>query len=145
MAESHVITGLVAKRAELAGLIDHHRKESERLTQAIDALDAAIKLFEPDYRIRSIKPKRYQRKNSFFKNGEAGRAIMEVLRDSEKPLSTNEIAKSIICAKDIDPEHEKPLQATILTTLRNYHKKGLVDMTGKDRNSSCIWVLIDKN
>jgi hypothetical protein len=142
MAESHVITGLVAKRAELAGLIDHHRKEIERLTQSITALDTAIKLFEPDYRIRSIKPKRYQKKNSFFKNGEAGRTVLEVLRKAEKPLSTQEIAHSVMTEKCIAPEHEKPLQASLLTTLRNYQKKGLVDMTGRDRNGGCIWVLM---
>lgn len=141
MAESHVITGLVAKRAELMGLIDHHRKEIERLTHDIAALDAAIKLFEPDYRIRSIKPKRYQRKNSFFKNGEAGRAVLEVLRKAENPLSTQEIAHSVMAEKGIAPEHEKPLQASLLTTLRNYQKKRLVDMTGRDRNGGCIWVL----
>ena len=27
MAESHVVTALISKRAELAGLIEHHQKE----------------------------------------------------------------------------------------------------------------------
>ena len=31
MAESHVVTALVTKRAEMAGLIEHHRKEMGRL------------------------------------------------------------------------------------------------------------------
>lgn len=80
MAESHVISALTAKRAELAGLAAHHRKEMTRLAEDIRMLDASIKLFSPDYRIRSIKPKRYQKKNEFFKNGEARRTILDVLR-----------------------------------------------------------------
>ncbi|SDY92378.1 hypothetical protein [Nitrosomonas sp. Nm33] len=142
MAESHVISGLVSKRSELSGLVDHHRKELERLNQEIKALDATIKLFSPEYRIQSIKPKRYQRKNSFFKVGEAGRTILGVLRNSGKPLNASEIAKIIMNDMGIDAGCEKPLQATILTTLRNHQKKGLVDMIGKDRNTRCVWVLI---
>jgi hypothetical protein len=45
MSESHVVSGLVAKRSELAGLIDHHQKEIDRLTGDLVHLDAAIKLF----------------------------------------------------------------------------------------------------
>lgn len=142
MAESHVITGLVAKRSELAGLVAHHRKEIERLTQEINTLDSAIKLFSPGYRLQTIKPKRFQRKNAFFKNGEAGRTILEVLRKAEAPLTTQNIARAIINIKGFAPESEKPLQASILTTLRNYQKKQLVDMTGRDRNGGCIWVLM---
>jgi len=142
MAKSHVVSGLVTKRSELSGLVAHHRKEIDRLTLEVMALDTIIKLFSPDYRTQTIKPKRFQRKNSFFKNGEANRVILSVLRDAETPISTHDIAKAIMTLKQIDPACEKPLQATILTTLHNQKKKGLVDMTGKDRTGSCLWVLV---
>jgi len=142
MAESHVVSGLVTKRSELSGLLDHHRKEIDRLTQEVASLDITIKMFSPGYRIQSIKPKRYQRKNSFFKNGEVNRVIFGILRDTVTPLSTNEIAKAIMFIRSIEPEYEKPLQVSILTTLHNQKKKGLVDMTGKDRTGSCLWELV---
>lgn len=142
MAETHVISALTKKRSELAGLIAHHRKEIDGLTQEIVTLDATIKMFSPGYRIQSIKPKRFQRKNSFFKHGEANRAILDILRSSEYAMSTHAIAKSIMTLKGIDTECEKPLQATILTTLHNQKKKGLVDFTGRDRMGGCLWRLI---
>lgn len=142
MAETHVISALTAKRSELAGMVAHHRKEINKLTRELTVLDSAIKLFDPNYRLQSIEPKRFQRKNSFFKHGEANRVILGILRDAENSLSTSEIAKAIMTLKGIDAEHEKPLQATILTTLHNQKKKGLVDFTGRDRTGSCIWALI---
>ena len=47
MAESHVVTGLVAKRAELAGRIEQCRQELERLLANVGHLDGSIKLFAP--------------------------------------------------------------------------------------------------
>jgi len=48
MAESHVVTALVTKRAEMAGLIEHHRKEMGRLAVDLAHLDATLKLFSPE-------------------------------------------------------------------------------------------------
>ena len=48
MTESRVISALVAKRSELAGLIAHHRKEMARLSEKVRTIDATIKLFAPD-------------------------------------------------------------------------------------------------
>ena len=44
MAESHVVSGLLAKRAELAGLVEHHRAELERLAWQLGHL-ATVKGF----------------------------------------------------------------------------------------------------
>ena len=38
MAESHVVTGLVTKRAELAGRVEACRQELERLVADVDHL-----------------------------------------------------------------------------------------------------------
>lgn len=141
MAESHVISALAAKRSELAGLVLHHRKEIARLSEEVKTLDATIKLFEPDYNTRAIKTKRYQKPNSFFKHGEAHIMILDILRESGAPLSTNGIAKKVILKKGIDEKQEKPLQACILTILHRQKKSGLVEMTGKDSKGNCSWIL----
>lgn len=60
MAEAHVISALVNKRSELSGLITHYKKELSRLDEEVKILDAAIKLFEPDYKIDTIQAKRYK-------------------------------------------------------------------------------------
>ena len=47
MADSHVVTGLVDKCREVAGVVDHHRQEMARLADALAHLDATIKLCTP--------------------------------------------------------------------------------------------------
>jgi hypothetical protein len=54
MAESHVVSGLVAKRSELAGLVQHYQSEISRLTGDLHHLDAAIKLFAPEFDLRTL-------------------------------------------------------------------------------------------
>ncbi len=49
MAESHVVSGLVAKRGELAGEAEHCRRELQRRADEVGQLDATIRLFDPDY------------------------------------------------------------------------------------------------
>ena len=53
MAESDVVTALIGKRAELAGLIEHHRKEMGRLADNLAHLDATLKLFSPEIDLRT--------------------------------------------------------------------------------------------
>jgi len=142
MAETHVISALTAKRSELAGLVAHHRKEMIRFSEEVKTIDATIKLFEPDYRIQAIKTKRHQKKNDFFKHGEAHRLILDILREAGKPLSTNNIAQAVMSDKGIGGEHEKALQASILTILHRQKKSGLVGTTGKDHKGNCIWIIV---
>lgn len=59
MAESHVITGLVPKWAELSGQIEYHQKHLKRIKTDMASLDAAIKVISPDYDLRSIRPKHF--------------------------------------------------------------------------------------
>jgi len=141
MAESHVISALVAKRSELAGLVAHHRKEMARLSEEVKTVDATIKLFAPCYRTESIKPKRHQKPNGFFVHGEANRMILDILRESGKPLSTGDITNLLISIKGIGGGHEKTLQASVLTILHRHRKSRLVENTGKDAKGNCIWVL----
>jgi hypothetical protein len=113
MAETHVISALVSKRSELAGMVAFHYKEISRITEEVKALDAAIKIFEPAYRINSINPKRYQKKIAFFKHGEGSRAVLDILRESGKPLSISDITSIVMLKKGISGEHKKFLAACI--------------------------------
>lgn len=99
MAESHVISGLVFKRSELAGLVEHHRKQIARIGDDLKALDAAIKIFDPDYDLRTVRAKSHLTKNSFFEHGEASKLILDVLRETEGKLNTLDIGNCIAARK----------------------------------------------
>lgn len=130
MAETHVISALVDKRSEVAGLLIHHQKEIERLASEVKTLEAAIKLFEPDYELEAIKAKQFKRKNSFFKHGECSRMMLNYLRIATTPLSTQELTFKVIHDKrlQLSQKEKKALQMTIYSTLSEQSKKGCLAM-----------------
>jgi energy-converting hydrogenase Eha subunit G len=103
MAESLVVSGLVSKRAEITGQIASYKTEITRLQDALSHLDGSIKLFAPDFDLRTIKSKRTYKRNSYFLKGEAQRMTLDVLRVAPKPLTSLEIAQQLVQAKDIEP------------------------------------------
>ncbi len=50
MKNEHVLSGLMAKRAELAGQIETMERQIRALVVSLDHVDAAIRLFDPDVR-----------------------------------------------------------------------------------------------
>jgi hypothetical protein len=142
MAEPHVISALTAKRAELAGIIAHHHKEITRLSAEVNVLDATIKLFDPEYRINAIKPKRYQRRNDFFKHGEAHKLLLDIIREARKPINTIEISEEAQRRKGLNlcADQLSAFKATIGTALSRQRKVGLISEVGKDKGTS-VWVI----
>ncbi len=57
MAEPHVVTALVAKRAEITGRIEHTQTSLRQLIIDLDNLDATLRLFKPDIDLEEIRPK----------------------------------------------------------------------------------------
>jgi hypothetical protein len=56
----HVIHGLVRKRAELAGEIEATHAKLRQMILQLDSLDSTLLMFDPSYKIESIKPKMFR-------------------------------------------------------------------------------------
>lgn len=143
MPESHVVSGLVAKRSELAGLIEHYMQEIQRMGADLKHLDAAIKLFDPGYDLRAIRTKQYRRKNVHFKPGECARLALDVLREADSVLVTDTVALTIMEKKGLDPgdaELVKFVKKAAITALRQQAHRGLVKDLGLAGNGiSLLW------
>jgi hypothetical protein len=96
MTESHVVSGLVAKRAEIVGQIDAFQSEIARLQGAISHLDGSIKLFAPSYDLRTIKGKRTNQRNQYLEHGEGQRFTLDILRTGGNALCSREITDQVI-------------------------------------------------
>ena len=132
MAESHVVSGLVAKRAELAGQIEACRRELERLVADIGHLDETIKLFAPDYRVEGIRAKALGGRNRFFRQGECQRLVLEIFRDAEAPLSTRHIAEALVRCKGLEasPAMIEQMRKNACGVVRRLAGKGVVQAAG---------------
>lgn len=142
MGHTFAVSGLVNKRAEMAGLIEYHQKEIERLRQSIYQVDAAIRIFDPNYRIRSIKAKEYRRYSRIFKKSECFRLCLDTLRCAENALSTLLITEIIMHKKNLPNEQQATVGDSVNNSLRFAERRGIVERVGMD-GISIIWKLVD--
>jgi hypothetical protein len=132
MAESHIVSGLVAKRGELAGEAQHCRRELQRLADELGHLDATIRLFDPDYELGGIRPRKRRRGHRWFGPGECQRLVLEVLRDAAGPLSDQGVVVAVATRKGLQdrPEALSVLQKTTVAVLRRLAGKGAARALG---------------
>ena len=93
MAESHIISALKSKRAELMGIIDYHEKHIRTVIESINHIDSTLKMFDPNIELNTIKPKQYRKYNKLFRQGELSKLILEVFRDLPNPLTCEQISE----------------------------------------------------
>lgn len=141
MAETHVVSGLVEKRSELTGLVAHHQQEIGRLEIDLQHLDAAIKLFAPEYDLRGIKRKQYRRYSRLFKQGECYRLCLDALRAANGKAATTAISDHIMAVKGIPASQQKTVIDSVNNSLRYAERNGVVRRDGKD-GIAIRWALI---
>lgn len=142
MGHIHTISGLVGKRSEMAGLVEHHQKEIERLRQGLYQIDAAIRIFDPTYRIRSIKTTEYRRYSRIFKKGECYRLCLESLRCADDVLSTTLITEMIMHKKKLTHDQKSTITDSVNNSLRFAERRGIVQRVGMD-GISIRWKLAE--
>ena len=106
MGQSLIVSGLVAKRSELAGEVEHYRQELQRLADELGHLDATIRLFDPDYDLGTIKSRKRGRRIQWFGPGECQRLVLETLRDAAEPLCGNTLTQALVAHKGLEGRHE---------------------------------------
>jgi hypothetical protein len=148
MAESHVVSGLVAKRSELSGQYLHCQEAMREIAFAISSIDTAIKLFDPDYDLRTIKTKVPKQTVKWLEHGEANRFILNTLRTTSEPLSTRQLGELMVATKGMKVNGSKEWDLAlkpILSAAQRLAKKGTIRMVGRVGNSlggAMIWELV---
>lgn len=151
MSESHVVSGLIAKRSELSSLLGHHQKIILQLSTALTHIDSSIKLFDPDYDLRTIKTKAPRQGNPWFEHGEVGRMFLDTLRTASTPLSTRQIGEAMVTLKGLSIEGTQDWDLVlklVLGAAQRLERKGSILTIGRTGSSgrgggSIIWQLVD--
>lgn len=86
MADPHVLTGLISKRAEIAGQIEHTQDKLRQLVIDLDHVDAAIHIFDPSIELEEIKSRPVPPRHQAFK-GEVTRIVLATLRNAKRLLN----------------------------------------------------------
>ena len=103
MADVDVVAALISKRAELADLIEHQEKETRRLPKVLAHIEATVKLFSPDFELRTVAKARPVR-NRFFGPGECQRMVLDIFREAQDvALSSRHIGEALAARKALEP------------------------------------------
>jgi hypothetical protein len=140
MAE--VISALLAKRAEIAGHVEHLEKKASRWRARLASIDDAIKIFSPETDPEAIQPKRQYRSSRYFGRGEFARLCLDALRVATEPQTTAQILASVLRAKRI-PDGSPSLTEKTLAYLRSKQAAALVVKTGTTFGAK--WQLTSKD
>lgn len=135
MAETHVVSGLTAKRSELTGLILDYQKKIDQMRVAVGHLDASIKLFAPDYDLSTVRAKLPRERNQYFRPGECQRLVLEVFRDcGGSTLSSRQIGEALVQRKGMESSTEmiEQMQKNAIAVVKRLEDAGTVVPAGKD-------------
>ncbi len=142
MGDTHLVSALRRKRAEISGHIHDLEKRIARQRANLANLDATVKLFSPGINPDAIPPKRAYRRTRYFAHNELSRLTQDALRTASWPLTSAEIAAAIMLAKGMssgDAQLKEIVVARALTVLRRLAKGGAAVKSGTSRNAQ--WVL----
>lgn len=110
MAETHVISALVEKRARLAGDIENTHAKLRQMVLDLENIDATIQLFDPDYRVEAIRPKAFRPPKDWSNRGEMTRIVLSILRQAAEPLTTRDIALQLLIERALDKNDQRLLR-----------------------------------
>ena len=129
MAEPHVITALVNRRATLAGEIEATHERLRQMVLDLENLDATLRLFDPDYQVEAIRPKAFRPPKDWSNRGEMSRIILSVLRQAAEPLTTRDIALQLLLERALDKNDQRLLRLMtkrVGVALRGQRDNGVV-------------------
>lgn len=135
----HTISGLLKKRADLFGEAERLRDRMAEIKNDIHALDRVLQTLGYEGDLDAAMPR--QKRDVIFGRGELTRAILGELRDSEVPLTSREIAQSLVVMRGDDARDRKyvgDLVKRVSKALRQQKEVGTVSAV-KDDKGNVLW------
>src|SRR6266478_4878404 len=134
-----VVSGLIAKRRELSGIIDQLQRQLDQYRADLTHIDGVLRVLATDLDPETIRPKRGYRRNRYFARNELSRLCLGVLRTAAgEPLSTNDIAGRVIAAKGFDAGDailRAAIRDQIGSIVKRLHRGDTIENVGAGRAS----------
>jgi len=106
------------------------------------AVDATIKLFQPDMEIGIVRVRPTPRRHTAFR-GESSRMILNMLREADGPMATRDIVLAVMNTRGLNAT-DKPMAETmrqrVTSSLRGMRERGSV-ASGDGKGASLLWRL----
>jgi hypothetical protein len=110
MAETHVVSALIEKRARVSGTLVTPQLRILQIKADLAHLDACLRMFKADYEPDDIEPKRtFGKSLAGLPKGAGSRGALDILRDTSEALSCPELARRILERAGKEPEPQAVL------------------------------------
>lgn len=124
-----VLSGLVKRRAELAGDIEKTHEALRKMVLDLENIDATIVQFDPDFRVETIQPKAFRPPKDWSNRGQMSRIILSILRQAAEPLTSRDIALQLLVERALDKSDQRLLRLMskrVGVALRGQRENGVV-------------------
>lgn len=141
----HTVSGLLAKRAEMAGLVEALQDQLRQAMIDLDHVDCTLLLFDPNLDLSEIKPKPLPPRHHAFK-GQVTRAILAMLRTSGEPMDARTITLQLMAERELnsaDKRLTKTMQKRVGAALRNMRDRGLT-ASEPGKAGRLLWQIADQ-
>lgn len=135
----HTISGLLTKRADLFNEAERIRDRLAEIRNDIGAIDRTLGVFGYKGDLDAAMPR--QKREVIFGRGELSKAIYGELRHAEEPLSSRDIARSIVAMRGEDARDRKylaDLTKRVSKALRGMREEGHVRSVA-DAKGNLMW------
>jgi hypothetical protein len=125
---NHAIAALLKKRTELPREIDARQAELVNMLSDLNALDCAIRLFDPDIELPEVIMKPLPPRDGAGR-GQMSTTVLAVLRTASEPMQTEALGDEVMRRRGLSLA-DRPLARMMLgrvhSCLRAQRKRGIV-------------------
>ena len=137
-----MINGLMRRRQEIADALEAAQGKVRQLVLDIDAVDAVIRLFQPDAPIGLVRVRPTPRRHHAIR-GESSRLILRMLGEARVPMTTRDILPRVMEARGLnaaDRDMYEAMRHRVSACLRGLRERGRLASEGKAGAGVKWWV-----
>ncbi|MBB4096968.1 hypothetical protein [Sphingomonas kyeonggiensis] len=98
----YAVEALKRKRGEITGEIARCQAQLGKLAKDLEHVDGVLAILAPDFVQEAVLPKVFVPPSSWSKRGEMSRGVLSILRLAKAPMTTREIAETIVRQRGLE-------------------------------------------
>lgn len=131
MAETHVLSALFDKYAEILGHLKQCERRANSHSENLAHIEAVIRLYRPEWTADGVKARKPHKPPRWPSRGTGMRTALSILRDATEPLTTRQIVLMVMDRLNMpEPDYDdlKLICSSFNSALRNKAARGGVMM-----------------
>ena len=131
MAETHVLSALFDKYAEILGHLKQCERQANSHSESLAHIEVVIRLYRPEWTADGVKARKPHKPPRWPNRGAGMRTALAILRDVPEPLTTRQIVLMVLDRLNMsEPDYDdlKLICSSFNSALRNKAARGGVTL-----------------